>query len=106
MTTQTIVSGAVSTVTELGKNEIWLQGWLSEQPDRLGLGELEVPDAAAEDDDRSFVATDAERCFSVDVQLGGMEASRGFGVLGYEFEIKNTVLCASHLFSVSSHSVW
>ena len=75
-----IVSGAVSTVTDLGKDEAWLQGWLKEQPDRLGLGELEVADGAS-DDDRSFVATDDDRCFSVDVQLGEMEASRGFQVL-------------------------
>ena len=76
----TIVSGVVSTVTELGKDEAWMQGWLKEQPDRLGLGDLEVGDGAS-DDDRSFVATDEKRCFSVDVQLGEMEASRGFQVL-------------------------
>jgi len=75
-----IVSGAVSTVTELGKDEDWLQGWLKEQPNRLGLGDLEVADSASEED-RSFVATDDDRCFSVDVQLGEMEASRGFQVL-------------------------
>ena len=73
-----IVSGAVSTVTELGKDEGRLQGWLKEQPNRLGLGDLETGEAAT---DESFVATDADRCFSVDVQLGEMEASRGFQVL-------------------------
>ncbi|MGD8486185.1 MAG: hypothetical protein PVH07_06050, partial [Chloroflexota bacterium] len=72
---------AVSTVTELGKDEVWLQGWLREQPSRLGLGELEVTDGVADDEDRSLVATDEGRCFSVDVQLGEMEASRGFQVL-------------------------
>jgi hypothetical protein len=76
-----IVSGAVSTVTELGKDEAFMAGWLSEQPSRLGLGELRVTDSADQDDDRSFVAVDDDRCFSVDVQLGDMEASRGFGVL-------------------------
>ncbi len=75
-----IVSGAVSTVTDLGKDEAWLQGWLKEQPHRLGLGDLEVADGAS-DDGGSFVATDDDRCFSVDVQLGEMEASRGFQVL-------------------------
>jgi hypothetical protein len=75
-----IVSGAVSTVTELGKDEVWLQGWLKEEPHRLGLGDLDVADGA-DDEDRSFVATDDDRCFSVDVQLGEMEASRGFQVL-------------------------
>ena len=75
-----IVSGVVSTVTDLGKDEAWLQDWLKEQPSRLGLGDLEVADSAS-DDDRCFVATDDDRCFSVDVQLGEMEASRGFQVL-------------------------
>jgi hypothetical protein len=75
-----IVSGVVSTVTDLGKDEAWMQGWLKEQPHRLGLGDLEVADGAS-DDERSFVATDEDRCFSVDVQLGEMEASRGFQVL-------------------------
>ena len=75
-----IVSGAVSTVTDLGKDEGWLRGWLEEAPNRLGLGDLETADAAS-DDERSFVATDDDRCFSVDVQLGEMEASRGFQVL-------------------------
>ncbi len=81
MTTPTIVSGAVSTVSELGKDEAWMKGWLKEQPIRLGLGELSVADGASDDDDHSFVATDDDRCFSVDVQLGEMDASRGFGVL-------------------------
>ncbi len=81
MTTPTIVSGAVSTVSDLGKDEAWLQGWLKEQPTRLGLGELEVADGADDDDQRSFVAVDDERCFSVDVRLGEMEASHGFQLL-------------------------
>ena len=80
MTTPTIVSGAVSTVSDLGKDEAWLRGWLKEQPTRLGLGELEVADGVS-DDERSFVATDADRCLSVDVKLGEMEASHGFQLL-------------------------
>ena len=76
-----IVSGAVSTITELGKDEAWLATWIADRPQRLGLGELQVAESAADDDDRSLVATDEDRCFSVDVQLGEMEASRGFGVL-------------------------
>ncbi len=81
MTTPTIVSGAVSTVSELGKDEAWLQGWLKEQPTRLGLGDLQVTDGAGDADARCFVATDEDRCFSVDVRLGEMEASHGFQLL-------------------------
>jgi len=76
-----IVSGAVSTVTDLGKDEAWMCTWLSEQPSRLGLGELTAAEDDQDDDARSFAAVDDERCFSVDVQLGELEASRGFGVL-------------------------
>lgn len=77
----TIVSGAVSTVTDLGKDEAWMASWLRDEPARLGLGDLNVTEDAADADERSFVALDDDRCFSVDVQLGEMEASRGFGVL-------------------------
>ncbi len=81
MTTPTIVSGAVSTVSELGKDEAWLQSWLKDQPTRMGLGDLKVTDGAGDTDARCFVATDEERCFSVDVRLGEMEASHGFQLL-------------------------
>lgn len=85
MTIPSIVSGAVSTVTELGKDEAWLQGWLKDQPDRLGLGELTVADGDPvqdEDGNPAFLAADEEdRYFSVDVLLGEMEASQGFGLL-------------------------
>jgi hypothetical protein len=81
MTSPNIVSGAVATMAELDKDEAWLQGWLKEQPSRLGLGELDVSEGATDDEARSFVATDDGRCFSVDVQLGEMEASHGFQLL-------------------------
>jgi len=81
MTSPNIVSGAAATMADLDKDEAWLQAWLKEQPSRLGLGELDVSDGAADDDERSFVATDDDRCFSVDVQLGEMEASQGFQLL-------------------------
>ena len=84
MTSPNIVTGAVSTVTELGKDEAWLQGWLKEQPTRLGLGDVSVADGEPVQDDEgnpAFLATDEERYFSVDVRLGELDASRGFQVL-------------------------
>lgn len=80
----TIVSGSVSTVAELGKDEAWLQSWLKEDPARLGLGELSMADGDPvqdEDGNPAFLATDDERYFSVDVQLGEVDASHGFQVL-------------------------
>ncbi len=76
-----VVSGGVSTVNDLGKDETWLQEWLKEQPARLGLGDLNVSDGApVQDDDGNpaFLASDDDRYFSVDVRLGEMEAARGF----------------------------
>jgi hypothetical protein len=83
-TQPTIVSGAVSTVADLDKDESWLQSWLKEEPSRLGLGELQIADddpVQDEDGNPAFLATDDERYFSVDVQLGEVDASHGFQVL-------------------------
>jgi hypothetical protein len=84
VSTPNIVSGGISTMTDLGKDEAWLQEWLKEQPTRLGLGELSVADGEpVQDDDGNpaFLATDEERYFSVDVVLGEMDASGGFQLL-------------------------
>jgi hypothetical protein len=78
-----IVSGAVVTINDLGKDEAWMSTWLAEEPSRLGLGELSAADGDEDGDASTFVATDEDRCFSVDVQLGELEPSRGFGVLDH-----------------------
>ena len=72
-----MVYGEDETIRSLGEGE------LVELGENLRHG---VPIATpvfdgASEDERSFVATDDDHCFSVDVQLGEMEASRGFGVL-------------------------
>jgi hypothetical protein len=79
-----IVSGALSTVAELEKDEAWLQGWLRERPSRLGLGDLKVADDEPVQDEAgnpAFLAMDDGRCFSVSVRLGEVQAAHGFGVL-------------------------
>ena len=84
MTTPTIVSGRLSTWAELGKDESFLQEWLKEQPSRLGLGDLNVADSQPVQDDEgnpAFLASDADRYFSVDVRLSEMDASHGFQLL-------------------------
>ena len=83
-TRPTNVSGAVSTVADLDKDEAWLQEWLKEEPSRLGLGDLSVADGEPvqdEDGNPAFLATDDDRYFSVDVRLGEMEAAHGFQML-------------------------
>jgi len=83
-TSPNVVSGAISSVAELGKDGSWLQAWLKEQPVRLGLGDLTVADSEpVQDDDGNpaFLASDEQRYYCVDVRLGELEASQGFGVL-------------------------
>lgn len=84
MTAPKIVSGGLSNMADLNKDEAWLQGWLKEQPTRLGLGEMSVVDGDPIQDDGgnpAFLASDDTRYFSVDVRLGEMDASAGFQLL-------------------------
>ena len=79
-----VVSGTLSTVAALEKDEAWLQSWLKEKPARLGLGDLQVADGEPVQDEAgnpAFLATDDGRYFSVNVRLGELEAAHGFGVL-------------------------
>jgi hypothetical protein len=83
-TSPSVVSGAISSMSELGKDGPWLKAWLKDQPTRLGLGDLVAAhEEEVQDDgtDHSFLAADDERCLSVDVHLGGFEAAHGFGLL-------------------------
>jgi hypothetical protein len=79
-----IVSGGLSTVADLGRDDTWLQEWLAEDPTRLGLGPLRNADNEPAQDDNgnpAFLAADDERYFSVDVQLDELDAEHGFQVL-------------------------
>jgi hypothetical protein len=35
-----IVENAYTTLRSIGKDELWLQKWITEKPSRLGLGDL------------------------------------------------------------------
>lgn len=81
---RTIVSGSATTIAALGKGDDWLKGWLAEAPGRLGIGKVTILDhEPVQDDDGNpaFLAADDERYFSVNVQLGELDASGGFHVL-------------------------
>ncbi|CAN5576097.1 hypothetical protein BH23CHL8_BH23CHL8_00900 [soil metagenome] len=81
---RTIVSGSATTVAGLGKGEGWLKDWLAEAPTRLGIGQVTILDdepVQDEDGNPAFLASDDERYFSVNVQLGELDASQGFHVL-------------------------
>jgi hypothetical protein len=81
-----VVSGAVSTIADIGRDEAWLRDWLLEQPARMGLGELFAVDGQGDarlegDQVTGFWAADDERLYCVDVRLGELEAAAAFGVL-------------------------
>jgi len=83
-TSPNVVPGAISTMSELGKDGPWLRAWLRDQPARLGLGDLKVTDAEAVQDgdaESCFLASDDARYFCVGVRLGEFEAAHGFGLL-------------------------
>jgi hypothetical protein len=81
-----VVSGVISTVAEIGRDEAWLRDWLREQPARMGLGELRTLDGEEPGDPEegqvpAFWAVDDGHLYSVDVRLGELEAAAAFGVL-------------------------
>jgi hypothetical protein len=78
--------GRPAHLRELGYDEVWLQNWLASDPSRLGLGDVTVvaqeqssPGAGSLD----ILATDGVRYFSVEVQLGEVDASHSFRVFDY-----------------------
>lgn len=71
---------------ELGYDEVWLQNWLVHDPSRLGLGEVtvlaqEVSSSTAGSLD--ILAANGDIYYSVEVQLGEVDASHGFRVFDY-----------------------
>src|SRR6478672_6125844 len=64
-------AGAAARFRELGYDEIWLQNWLSAEPGRMGLGPVDI------------LAADGDTYYSVEVQLGEVDASHGFRVFDY-----------------------
>lgn len=78
--------GSPGRLRDLGYDEIWLQNWLSADPARLGLGqvtilaqELTSPRGGSLD----ILATDGDTYYSIEVQLGEVDASHSFRVFDY-----------------------
>jgi hypothetical protein len=71
---------------ELGYDERWLQDWLAADPTRLGLGQVVVLAQElthATGGSLDILAADGDTYYSVEVQLGEVDASHGFRVLDY-----------------------
>src|SRR3954468_20500655 len=79
-------AGRAARLRELGYDEIWLQNWLSAEPERMGLGPVDIlaqeltnPPGGNLD----ILAAAGDTYYSIEVQLGEVDASHGFRVFDY-----------------------
>lgn len=93
-------AGQPAKLRDLGYDEIWLQNWLADSPARLGLGEVRIVAqelTAPRGGSLDILAADGDTYYSVEVQLGEVDASHSFRVFDYwarnrvRFEGKNHV---------------
>lgn len=85
-----IVDNRTATLRSLGKNELWLQKWLTEDPARLGLGtvaiqsqELQQVGSTGGRLDVLAYRADLDTYYEVEIMLGECDADHGFRVLDY-----------------------
>ncbi len=79
-------AGKPAQLRDLGYDEIWLQNWLAADPARLGLGEVQVVAqelSAPRGGSLDILARDGDTYYSVEVQLGEVDASHSFRVFDY-----------------------
>ncbi len=78
--------GRLVTLKEIGLGEHWVQDWLVKDPSRLGLGTLKVVDQEQMQSGGGvldILATSGDVYYSIEVQLGEVDASHGFRVFDY-----------------------
>lgn len=81
-----VCPGTLVTLRDLGLSEHWLQDWLSADLGRLGLGPLslvEQEQTQAGGGALDILATNGDTYYSIEVQLGEVDASHGFRVIDY-----------------------
>jgi hypothetical protein len=79
-------AGQAAQLRELGYDEIWLQNWLTADPTRLGLGQIRVVAqelTAPRGGSLDILAADGDIYYSIEVQLGEVDASHSFRVFDY-----------------------
>jgi hypothetical protein len=79
-------AGRPAKLRDLGYDEIWLQNWLADDPARLGLGEVRIVAqelTAPRGWSLDILAADGDIYYSVEVQLGEVDASHSFRVFDY-----------------------
>ncbi|MDI9940327.1 hypothetical protein QM806_33680 [Rhodococcus sp. IEGM 1351] len=81
-----IHSGQLVLLNSIGRNEHWLQDWLAEDMSRLGLGSLKIVEqeqTQAGGGSLDLLAASEDTYYSVEVQLGEVDANHGFRVFDY-----------------------
>lgn len=83
-----VLAGQPASLRSLGYDERWLQDWLAADPSRLGLGSVRIVDQEQGQSGAGLLdllALDAETdtYYSVEVQLGEIDASHSFRVFDY-----------------------
>jgi hypothetical protein len=83
-----VLAGQPASLRSLGYDERWLQDWLAADPSRLGLGNVRIVDqeqgqAGAGLLDLLALDVEADTYYSVEVQLGEIDASHSFRVFDY-----------------------
>src|ERR1700751_2373637 len=79
-------AGKPAQLRDLGCDEIWLQNWLAADPARLGLGEVQIVAqelSAPRGGSLDILAADGDIYYSVEVQLGEVDAFHSFRVFDY-----------------------
>jgi len=85
-----IVENVYTTLRAIGKDEYWLQHWITEKPSRLGLGNLLIKSSELvhyknRGGRLDFLAYhgDLDTYYEIEVMLGECDADHGFRILDY-----------------------
>jgi hypothetical protein len=97
-----LLAGRPQTIRGLGYDEHWLQEWLAEDPRRLGLGDVLIVDQEQSQVSGGLLdllALDRgnDTDYSIEVQLGEIDASHSFCVFDYWARNRSRVPGKTHV---------
>lgn len=81
-----VTPGTLVNLREINRNEHWLQDWLCADLERLGLGQLRLVEQEQNQvsgGQLDILAASGDTYYSIEVQLGEVDASHGFRVFDY-----------------------
>lgn len=92
--------GVPTTIRGAGYNEVWLQNHLVEHPELMGLGEVETRGQelhSLDGGNLDIFAADEDTYYSIEVQLGEVDASHSFRVFDYWARQRATYTDRAHV---------